>query len=986
MNHSKISLILIFVAIIAGCNFSDEKFLVDEIAIQVSSPGRLFCFTNKAAGQYSGQTHSRFKNGWEGWIAWEQKIFNDYVLFSDGKELERSSAAATVFPYKLTRQYPEGSTETLLFPDNSDAVFIRLENTELTSIELIGITVRSVREKNDNRISLNIAAAKDSVLIIQSDRRINSFRLLPDKFSISFGDRNTNTLIRFSLSQTPLRSDLMDDFEIAMNSKKGRINALLTELGLATDNPELTRAMLWAVASIDALVTKQQVKGIFAGLPWFNNYWGRDTFISLPGATFVTGNYRDAREILLGFAEYQDTDPGSKDYGRIPNRITLNETIYNTADGTPWFVIQAYNYYKYSGDIDFLRRIYPQIKLAFTSSASARTDRNGFLIHGDAETWMDAVGPKGPWSPRGNRAVDIQALWYRQLLCTISMADIMNDPLISAQAASIAVKVKENFTKFFVNNSGTMIYDRLESDGTPDESIRPNLFFALNEAALIDDFRQRLSVLETAMHNLVLPYGVLSLSFNDINFHPFHEYPPYYPKDAAYHNGIIWQWNTGPVVQALCSFGLQDTAWVLTSELTNQILNRGAVGSLAELSEAFPREGELEVRLSGTFSQAWSLAEYIRNFYQDYLGASPDAPNNVLYLIPYLPSSIKDVSFNQKVGANEVRIRYRFNDEKYTVDVTPLEIKSELDIALSLINKTGANYLMRTGINGNEVLKVEVPSHSGDSVAFRAYKNDKPVEVARQFYLDPASNNTLYTKIKIARPELPKNIRSIQPPDYQLLDIKDIKKSGDRMKPVINAKDKLKDERYSYPLSQNFVDGILDIEDIVVSESENDYYFKIKMRALNNPGWHPEYGFQLTFLTITLLTEQAGTKSLSVNENSNYTLAEKRKFNRKIVIGGGIEIKDGDGNILAAYIPRSGDEINPLGSVKDRTISFSVPKKLLGKITAKSVITVLAGAQDDHGGAGVGEFRNVNQERSEWSGGGRENPSADNVYDILEIN
>ena len=56
------------------------------------------------------------------------------------------------------------------------------------------------------------------------------------------------------------------------------------------------------------------------------------------------------------------THPGTSakrpnSYGRIPNRVMLKDIIYNTTDGTPWFVIACEKYVKYSGDSDFISRI-----------------------------------------------------------------------------------------------------------------------------------------------------------------------------------------------------------------------------------------------------------------------------------------------------------------------------------------------------------------------------------------------------------------------------------------------------------------------------------------------------------------------------------------------------------------------------------------------------------------------------------------------------
>ena len=58
---------------------------------------------------------------------------------------------------------------------------------------------------------------------------------------------------------------------------------------MQADDAELEKALRWLVITMDQLVTRQRGDGIYAGLPWFNEYWGRDSFIALPGALLVTG-------------------------------------------------------------------------------------------------------------------------------------------------------------------------------------------------------------------------------------------------------------------------------------------------------------------------------------------------------------------------------------------------------------------------------------------------------------------------------------------------------------------------------------------------------------------------------------------------------------------------------------------------------------------------------------------------------------------------
>lgn len=972
----------------SGC-LKKEVTLMDELAIQVKDTTRAFSYTNKKFGQYYGETNSYFKDGWQGWTLKEQRIFNDYAFETDSRLMPRTTSTATVYPHVLIREYKDGTSEKFFFADSMDLIII-----ELNSKSASGITFRldGLAGKDDFVLDKNVVrhdlsqAIPGSTLFITSDKKIQSAVIENGVARIKIpGEKAAKIYIAVS-GTVPDFQSIMSNSENLIARKEKRIENLLSSSYVKTNNKEFDKALMWAKISLDALITEQDTKGIFAGLPWFNNYWGRDTFISLPGATFVTGNYKDARDILVSFAKFQDKNPASPNYGRIPNRITLKETIYNTADGTPWFVIQSYNYLLSSNDTAFLKEIYPSVKLAFEASVKNHVDEKGFLTHKDAETWMDAVGPEGPWSPRGNRANDIQALWYKQLVNTADMALMMKDTSLARAAVLLSEKLSTNFRKYFVNEEKGIVYDRLSPDGTPDSTMRPNLFFALNEPAFFPTALTRLKILSKAVGNLVYPYGVLSLAQTDPNFHPFHQYPPYYVKDAAYHNGIMWQWNAGPVIQTLCGFGKQDMAWSLTKELTHEILHRGAAGTLSELMDALPREGEKDPRLSGTFSQAWSLAEYIRSFYQDYLGVKTDAPHKALYLLPTIPSEVTNVEFDQKVGDDLLKIKYVFSDDYFRVYVDASGIKDSLDLGIGLFNRAEANFQMKTSIKKNDKMIFEVPAHSNNLGDLLAVRNDKRIRISSQIYNEPPANAELYNNIKFAAPLLNKNLKALRGPGYNLLGNKEIKQDNPSASLIFDKTSPARDEKYSYPTNPNFQDGILDITRFILREDDNNYYFTLIFRNLSNPGWHNEYGFQLTFTSICIQNEEVKNRSRSVNLNSGFTLPENRAFTKQVDVGGGFEIRDAQGKILAAYLPLQEDVKNPLGSVQNKTIKFSIPKNLLGKITPSSKVTILTGAQDDHGGAGIGEFRNVGLKASEWEGGGKKSTADANVFDYLLVN
>jgi hypothetical protein len=224
-------------------------------------------------------------------------------------------------------------------------------------------------------------------------------------------------------------------------------------------------------------------------------------------------------------------------------------------------------------------------------------------------------------------------LWYTQLIAGAKLAELVEEEEdVIEKWLDLADGIRRNFTRFFVTLDKSGIYDHIDPDGTPDGQYRPNQIFCLtvpfsdpfpkgSQYAGLNGGLGRVDP-DLFSERLVYPFGVGSLWNEEINFHPFHLHPNYH-YDASYHNGIVWTWNSGPVVTAFCRQGRTFVPHVLFDALTEQILDKGAVGTIAELIDAAPKPDLTEPELTGTFTQAWSLAEYLRNFYQDFLGVYP---------------------------------------------------------------------------------------------------------------------------------------------------------------------------------------------------------------------------------------------------------------------------------------------------------------------------------------------------------------------------
>lgn len=245
--------------------------------------------------------------------------------------------------------------------------------------------------------------------------------------------------------------------------------------------------------------------------------------------------------------------------------------------------------------------------------------------------------------------------------------------------------------------------------------------------------------------------------------------------------------------------------------------------------------------------------------------------------------------------------------------------------------------------------------------------------------------------LSLAKPILRADLPSMRGPQHPLIQHRVIRSKNPFARPFSHAEDPARDDtgtvsgtRYTYPGNRAFAEGCFDLRALDVRVDTANAYFRIQLTSLANPGWHPEYGFQLTYIAIAIDKDgKVGTGSRRVEQNAGWTLPERRGYERLILVGGGVRILDSAGTILAEYIPLPEDAADPLGNAGAGTIEFAIPLSYLGSPGTDWTLMVLAGAQDDHGGAGIGEFRTVTTDAGDWNGGGRTRAEDPNVYDTL---
>ena len=710
------------------------------LAVPVSAAeNRAVSFTNKRSAFYYSQTHRNDHPEhayFRGFNVAGRRIFSDYRLTVGTQTLDPMSAAVTVRPDVLIRRYPSGITESLRLFDDQDVVEIELTGTgdDPVALELTGDTLlrQTTMPGADGYVSRQHASQSDVDHVVVGRREA--------RFLIAVGPtpKAANALLADAIARA-------DEWRAA---RSARLAALVEgDYSLATSDPRLTAALRWLALTTDSLVTRQRGAGIYAGLPWFNEYWGRDSFIALPGATLVTGRFEEARAILASFAQFQELDPASPFYGRMPNIVKPGSIDYHTTDGTPRWVIALRDYVRYTGDRTIVEQLYPHVRASIEGALARFTDAAGYLVHADNETWMDArrEPDKVSYSPRSTRANDIQALWFEQLRAGAEFAGVVQDAGSAARWSAAAARLQANFERDFVDAGTARIADHLDAQGTPNFEQRPNALFALPLVAAPEVAAR---ALRSDWQALVFPWGVATLDQADPDFHPYHLAPGHYHKDAAYHNGAVWPWLNGIAMQRMLELGQADLAWQLFSNTNDIALRRGVVGGLPENLDAYPHPGESEPRLTGTYLQAWSNAEQLRTWYQGFLGVQPALDRGAVRVAPRLPRALGTVEFVSRIGQGALHARYEriTGGRRYTWRVEDLAVALEVDIAPFTLRsfevEPGASLVVSHVRDRLEARRVARDGTIGPTVQFE--KNDE--RVARQVRLDAILRDTRFAQ------------------------------------------------------------------------------------------------------------------------------------------------------------------------------------------------------------------------------------------------
>jgi hypothetical protein len=641
----------LLVVLVAGCGSRDHSgdfrkaASLDELAVTIRDHPRSYFLSDKRGGFLLGSDGQGADARLEWTVNGQTVLRNVGALAVDGKKLDPDGIdSVRVTPLEVIRFYRDGVMATTVPLDQVSG--------DRPSYA-IAVEVRSTSPRD---ITVGLQPGAEFLPGSQHDPQGVLFKKGPDAslalYAGESGESGPNgitikkaTRARFTLAFAPGDSanvfarSAYGQADMLRLSRRDRMEKLLQRAYLRTSDQELTRALRWLQLSLDGLIVESSVTAAAASLPWDGSLSGGENAMALAGLDVAMGDYGTTARILRTIAP-----------------------LDKHANGEAWFVRELYEHIVASGDTGLVRELYPVIQTKLASTASRHADRfNLYRADNPASSTM--------------RSADQQALWYFHQAIGSIFAMFAGDTAHAGQWAQQADRTSAAFNQMFVDTSRKVICDQIALNGRGSMEVGPGVLLCLD---MIESEVVRQNTVKQVMKALLRPHGIATRAT---------------PEAAADTSGAIRNWMAGQMVYALTRYDCQHISYPVTRRLANRILTTDMVGLLPEMYAA-----NEQARALGAEASLAASAEFVRSFYQDYLGAHVNVTTRSLALEPKLPDDMAEVDFTIFSGAHPVDIRYERTPEKDRLVLKGEGLEDTLRVTFLWMMKNGSAWRGATSV------------------------------------------------------------------------------------------------------------------------------------------------------------------------------------------------------------------------------------------------------------------------------------------------
>jgi glycogen debranching enzyme len=364
--------------------------------------------------------------------------------------------------------------------------------------------------------------------------------------------------------------------------RTARKHRLRDRAGVTSTNELFNTVIDRAASDIDMLLTETEW-GLYpyAGIPWYSTIFGRDGIITAMELLWAAPEI--AKGVLTTLAALQATETDETADAQ-PGKI-LHETrggemarlkevpfrlYYGSVDATPLFVMLAGMYLRRSGDLETIRRIWPNIKAALAwIDGAGDPDGDGFVEYArmtekglQNQGWKDSFDSifHADGSPaEGPIALcEVQAYVFAAREAAATMARALGED--GEGHARAAEGLRQRFEdRFWLDDLGCYAL-ALDGRKQPCRVLSSNAGHALFAGIASPERAARLARLLTS-RRFFSGWGVRTIAAGEACYNPM-----------SYHNGSVWPHDNALIAMGLARYGHREAVLTIFRGLAEAAL------------------------------------------------------------------------------------------------------------------------------------------------------------------------------------------------------------------------------------------------------------------------------------------------------------------------------------------------------------------------------------------------------------------------------